>query len=155
MNRIDFEKAKKIAGMLSGTEKPFPRETAAQKLLKIQTTMDLKRMKKSIMSDARTFIKNAVPGNGLETKSYLFYFKGKYYHVQGELKKLSESEVKKLLDETSKTKIFFICSGGGVCPMPGILSGKENMEAVEVKDDAAAAAFISEKSGIKVSVTDL
>jgi hypothetical protein len=37
--------------------------------------------------------------------------------------------------------------------MPGILSGKEK-EAVKVKDDAAAA-FISEKSGITVKKEDL
>jgi hypothetical protein len=103
-------------------------------------------------------IKNGNPDEEIfETKkSFLFFFKGKYYQVQsGKLKKLSEAEAKTLLDKQPETKIYFICSGGAVCPMPGILSGKENMEAVEVEDDAAAAAFISEKSGITVKKEDL
>jgi hypothetical protein len=99
-------------------------------------------------------IKNGNPDEEIyETKkSFLFFFKGKYYHVQGELKKLSEAEVKDLLDKTPDVKIYFICSEN-ICPMPGILSGKEK-EAVKVKDDAAAA-FISEKSGITVKKEDL
>lgn len=133
------------------------RESFKEKQARILTAMAAKEILDAV-TDAANVLKqvNSInPDPGLETKRQLFYFKGNYLHVEGgELKKLSESEAEKLLNKTPDVKIYFICAET-ICHMPKLLSGKDQMEGVKKKDATEVAAFISEKTGIEVKVTDL
>jgi len=99
-------------------------------------------------------IQNINTDPGLEQKDFLFFYKGKYYFIQGsEMKKITEADVKPTLDDNPATEVYYICCET-ICPLPDPLTGKTK-EAIRVKDDEAAAAFISKKSGITVTKNDL
>lgn len=134
MKKIDLEKSKRISRILAGKE-PRPNRYEAK------------------LSAVQRKISNIDQDPGLEDRSCLFFFKSKFYHVQGKLKKIAEADVKNLLDEHPNMEIYYLCSDR-VCPMPEALSGKIK-KAVKVKDDQGAVDFMSEKSGVKLTVNDL
>ncbi len=131
MEKIDLKKARELTQILSGKKKPYNRY--ANKLAAIRHKM------------------NADPG--LEDRSCLFFFKSKFYHVQGKLKKIAEANVKNLLEQHPNTEVYYLCSDR-ICPMPDALSGKTK-KAIKVKDDQGAADFMSEKSGVTITKNDL
>jgi hypothetical protein len=134
MEKIDLNESKRISRILSGME-PKPNRFEAK------------------LAAIKLKISNADQDPGLERKSCLFFFKSKFYHVKGKVNKIVEADVKSLLEEHQDTQVYYLCSDK-VCPMPAALMGKTK-KAVKVKDDAGAAEFMSEKSGIKVTINDL
>ena len=129
--RIDLKRARELSQILNG--KKQPEDKHAKKLAAIRYQMNV---------DA-----------GLESKSYLFFFEQKYYHVKDELKKIFEGDVKKVLDENPGTEIFFLCAKT-LCPMPDALSGLKKT-AKQVKDIDGVAQFISKTTGLTITKNDL
>jgi len=134
MEKIDLNKSKRLIRILAGQE-PKPNRYDAK------------------LAFVRQKLFNADQDPGLEDKSCLFFFKSKFYHVQGKVNKIAEGEVKNLLTQHPHTEVYYLCSDR-VCPMPETLSGRTK-KAVKVKDDQGAVDFMSEKSGVQLTVKDL
>jgi hypothetical protein len=134
MEKVNLDKSKKIIRILSGKEPKINRYE--EKLAAV-----------------RRKLFNADQTPGRTDKSCLFYYTMKYYHVKGKMKRVSDADVENLLKENPGTKIYFLCAKI-VCPMGKAISGK-TMESVRVKGDADAVEYMSEKSGVKLTVNDL
>ena len=103
---------------------------------------------------ARAIIRGAQTP-GLENTGTMFFYKNRYYYPKdGKLTKLSEAEAKTILEPDNKVKCHLLCQGRTVCPMPDPFA-LEDVTVKQVKDDNAAASYISEKSGLTVTVKDL
>jgi hypothetical protein len=131
MEKINLNESKRLSRILAGKEKPVSRfETKLNRI-------------KGIATDP-----------GLETASYLFFYKGKFYFFSdGEMKKKTEADIKGLLNDYPDTEVFYLCSDR-ICPMPPALTGKTK-KAVKVKDDDGAAEFMTEKSRVKITKNNL
>jgi len=137
MEKIDLNESKRLSRVLAGKEAP---EDRSKKIL-------------ARMQGKTGFRATADEIPGLETKSCLFYFNGKYYHVKNQLMKITAADVENILRDYPETQIFFMCAEN-ICPMPDVLSGKKKT-AVKVKDTAGAAEYITEKTGITVTKNEL
>ena len=136
-SKIDLNESKRLSRVLAGKE--APKDRSREILARMQAKTGFKASADEIP--------------GLETRSCLFFYNGKYYHVRGELKKLTAADIKNLLNDYPDTEIYFLCAKN-ICPMPAEISGKK-MTSAKVKDDSGAALYMSNKSGVIIKKNEL
>jgi hypothetical protein len=142
-NSIDLNKARKLSKVAAKQQN----ESWLEKV-----DREAKRFEDMQKHPHPRIIGTDVPG--LEDQSCLFYFRGKYYHVKGQLKKIAEADVEQTLNDNADTKVYFMCENKSICPMPDALQNVEK-EAVKVADETEAASFMTTKSGVTITKNDL
>jgi hypothetical protein len=150
---ININESRRLSRILAGKEKPQSRYD--QKIAQSQIVMDLKDLKFRVMRDARALIKNADPNDPFARDIYMFAFKGKFHKIEsGTHKIISEAEVNTLIEKNSETKLYYICTNSGMCPLPDAYVGKGS-KAVQVKDDDAVIDYIKSITGVTIKKSDL
>ena len=155
MEKVNLQRVKKLTAILAGKEKPFQRETHSDKMENTQILMELRSLKNSIMKDARQLVKNGNPDDIFAREIYLFAFRGKFHKIEaGTHKVIKDDEVKSLLKENPETELYYVCTNSGMCPLPDVYSGK-GAKAILLKDDDAVIDYIKQKTGVKISKSEL
>jgi hypothetical protein len=121
----------------------------------MKNSIDLERLKRLRRTLAGNQIKNADPNDPFAREIYVFAFKGKFHQIEsGNHKVVKEPEVKALLDKNPETKLYYICTNEGMCPLPGVYVGR-GAKAVQLKDDQAVIDYIKQITGVQLAIKDL
>lgn len=132
MEKIDLNRARQLNRILAGKEK---RQDRTQSILASM------KGKPGFRADSIT----ADPG--LEDRRDLFTYRSKYHlFVNKVYHKLTEAEAKKQIADNPETKLYYICTSQGMCPMPSAFTGK-GAKAVILKSDTEVIAYINGITG--------
>jgi hypothetical protein len=147
---FDLERAKRLASggrpdRVKQYQEKRHRVLAGMKLQDSDVIEDIR--------DLRKMLNDAI--DPVKIDGWLFSYKGKFHLVQNNIyKKLTEAEVSGQIDQFPDTKLFYLCTGKRICPMPDPFSGKEP-ECVMLVDDDEVVTFIKTTTGVEISKSDL
>jgi hypothetical protein len=143
MDKINIEESKRLSRILAGSEKP--KDKAAEKLSIVQAKMNQKIRYQGLD-----------PNDPFAKDIYLFAFKGKFHKIMAKKHTIltTDKAVQALLTDYPETKLYYLCTNSGMCPMPLSFSGKD-AKAAQLKDDNAVIAFIQKLTGVAIRVSQL
>jgi flavoprotein len=150
--KIDVNEAKRLRRIHTG--KDIPESRYEKKLLETQLKMDVNKVLADIKA-CKDCLKNFEEQPGLETKNYLFAFKGKYHLIEGsQYRRIEDGEARMKLDENSEMQLYYICTNEKMCPLPNLFSGK-NAKALMLKNDQEVIERIKSLTGVTIKKSEL
>jgi len=152
-NEIDLNEAKRLIRIKTGKEvQPSRYETKLKEAVRGIRIDELKEgveSLKEILGNIKMSSINPVPG--LESKSYLFTYKGTFYLVTGEsYKVITDGEAKMEMDN-NQPEMYYICTES-ICPMPPAFVSKENVNAVRLKNDVEVINYIKKLTSVLIKI---